>query len=172
VTVLCDWQIRLHCESSDAMVEPFRAELLNPASIDVLLGNNVMVEDTTRRQFIEVDISDNSIKQPFWIEPGEFCLAEIQEIVNLPDFLSGQFLLKSSRGREGYEHALAGFIDPGYRGRLTLELKNSLRHSRLPLYPGLKIGQIVFHRMCGTPLAAYDKTGRYNGDLKVTASRG
>jgi len=154
------------------MVEPFREELLNPASIDVLLGDNVMVEDINRRQFIEVDISDKTIEQPYWIAPGEFCLAEIQEVISLPDFLSAQFLLKSSRGREGYEHALAGFVDPGYHGRLTLELKNSLRHHRLPLYPGLKIGQVVFHRMCATPLEPYSKTGRYNGDLKVTASRG
>jgi len=39
--ILSDWQIRYY-EQLDAIVEPFDPELLNPASIDVRLGNHLM----------------------------------------------------------------------------------------------------------------------------------
>lgn len=171
MTVLADWQIRYHCEA-DSLVEPFEEELLNPASIDVRLGNKIMIEVADQPRLIQADISNRTASNPYRMVPGEFCLAEVQEVIKLPASITAQFLLKSSRGREGYEHLMAGFVDPGYHGRLTLELKNMRRHYELPLYPGLKIGQLVFHRTCGTPLVTYNKTGRYQGDLKVTASRG
>ena len=171
MTVLADWQIRTYCEQ-DNMVEPFDKDLLNPASIDVRLGNKIMVEVADQKAFIEMDISNSTAFNPYMMVPGEFCLAQVQEVLTLPSFVTAQFLLKSSRGREGYEHLMAGFIDPGYSGRLTLELKNMRRHHEIPLYKGLKIGQLVFHRTCGTPLVNYSQTGRYQGDLKVTASRG
>lgn len=171
MTVLADWQIRHYCEA-DLLIEPFQEELLNPASIDVRLGNKIMIEVADQPQLIQADISNRTASNPYRMVPGEFCLAEIQEVISLPAFITAQFLLKSSRGREGYEHLMAGFVDPGYHGRLTLELKNMRRHCELPLYPGLKIGQLVFHRTCGTPLATYNETGRYQGDLKVMASRG
>ena len=63
---------------------------------------------------------------------------------------------------------LAGWIDPGFHGsRLTLELKNETKYTDLPLYPGLKIGQIVFHKMNNVPQASYAVTGNYNNHLTV-----
>lgn len=172
MTILVDWQIQRYCDS-DNMVDSLGEDLLiNPASVDVRLGNKIMVEVADKRNFIEMDISDKTIDRPYRMLPGEFCLAEIKEVLNMPTFVTAQFMLKSSRGREGYENVLAGFVDPGYSGRLTLELKNMLRHNTLPLYPGLKIGQLVFHRTCGIPLESYNKTGRYQGDMKVAASLG
>ena len=171
MTVLCDWEIsglsRLH-----AMVHPFREELVNPASIDVLLGVNLLVE-VDAGEFKPADLSPFSKENPFLLEPGVFCLAQTQETFNLPNDIAAKFALKSSRAREGYNHMLAGWCDPGWHGSvLTLELTNAKRFSCLPLYPGLKIGQMVFYRMCGLPLRDYSETGRYNRDIKVAASRG
>jgi dCTP deaminase len=170
--ILSDWQIRSHAEQG-AMVEPFDLALVNPASIDVRLGNHLMIEVADERELIDIDISKRTEEHPYWLLPNEFCLAETLETFNLPRFIAGQFVLKSSRAREGYEHMLAGFCDPGWHGsKLTLELKNARRFHDLPLYPGLKIGQMVFHRMCASPLRDYSETGRYNEDVKVAASRG
>jgi len=170
--ILSDWQIRYY-EQLDAIVEPFDPELLNPASIDVRLGNHLMIEVADRRELVEIDISKRTAEHPYWLLPDEFCLAETIETFNLPRFISAQFVLKSSRAREGYQHLLAGFCDPGWHGsKLTLELKNARRFHDLPLYPGLKIGQMVFRKMCTSPLKDYSETGRYNKDVKVTASRG
>ena len=90
---------------------------------------------------------------------------------NLPDDISAQFVLKSSRAREGLNHLLAGWCDPGWNNsKLTLELKNERRYHGLHLYPNLKIGQMVFHRMSNVPALSYAVTGNYNNHLRVMPS--
>jgi dCTP deaminase len=169
MTVLCDWEIsglsRLY-----GMVQPFQEELVNPASIDVLLGKNLLTE-VDAGEFKPVDLSPFSKEKPFLLEPSAFCLAQTQETFNLPDDIAAKFALKSSRAREGYNHMLAGWCDPGWHGSvLTLELTNAKRFSSLPLYPGLKIGQMVFYRMSAKPRANYAETGHYNNHSKVMGS--
>ena len=171
MTVLCDWEIKNLCEAG--MIEGYAEDLINPASLDVRLGGRLMIEVADTKDFVNVDISHRTSKNPYRLMPGEFCLAETEEIFHIPDTLSAQFVLKSSRAREGYENLLAGWIDPGFSGsRLTLELVNARRHWDLPLYPGMKIGQIVFFKMSSIPINSYSKVGRYNGDLRVNASKG
>ena len=153
------------------MVSPFDAKLVNPASLDLRLGLHLMVENIVDPELLRIDISDRTKDDPYWLQPGEFCLAETLEIFNIPDDISSQFVLKSSRAREGYGHLLAGWVDPGFNSsRLTLELKNERMHNPLPLYPGLKIGQMVFYNMSSVPTHSYRQTGSYNGHLTVMPS--
>jgi hypothetical protein len=72
-----------------------------------------------------------------------------------------------------YVHnCLAVWLDNGWHGsKLTMELVNHLCFSSLPLYPGLKIGQIIFYQT-EVPTRHYGQTGRYNGDTTVMASKG
>jgi len=168
VTVLCDWEIAALCQTVK-MVDPFRKDLINPASIDLLLGNEIMCECENTARLQRLDISEFTREQPYLLGPGAFVLAQTQEVFNLPDDISAQFALKSSRAREGFTHALAGWCDPGWHGSvLTLELTNAKRFSCLPLYPGLKIGQMVFYRMSAKPRASY--AGHYNNHDKVMGS--
>jgi len=170
MAVLCDWEIQARCSKSQ-MVVPFNPDLLNPASLDVLLGDHLMVENVVNTELMRVDISQRSEHDPFMLQPGEFCLAETVEVFNLPDDISCQFVLKSSRARSGLNHLLAGWCDPGWHGsKLTLELKNERLHHALPIWPGLKIGQMVFHQMSSVPLNSYAVTGNYNNHLTVMPS--
>lgn len=170
MTVLADWEIRSLCEGSQ-MVWPFKPELLNPASIDVLLGDHLMVELPSDPRMERVSIAECSKESPYMLQPQQFVLAETQETFKLPDTVSAQFVLKSSRAREGYENLLAGWCDPGWHGsRLTLELVNARRWHPIPLYPGLKIGQMVFFRMSNVPIHNYALTGRYNEHSTVMGS--
>jgi len=170
MAVLCDHEIRALCDSHQ-MVWPFVPELLNPASIDVLLGTKLMIEVSDRKPLITIDISDRTEEDPYYLAPSEFALAETIEVFNLPDDISAQFVLKSSRARSGLNHALAGWCDPGWHGsKLTLELKNERRYHGLSLYPNLKIGQMVFHRMSNVPALSYAVTGNYNNHLRVMPS--
>jgi len=89
----------------------------------------------------------------------------------MPEHVAGLFFLKSSRAREGYENLHAGYADPGWNGSvLTLELKNSRQLLPLPLWPGLKIGQMVFFHMSQCPVTSYAKVGHYNAHQTVMGS--
>ena len=170
MTVLCDWQIRELCEASQ-MVWPFRPDLLNPVSIDVVLGHHLMIEVMDSKELIQIDISTRTEDDPYMLLPGEFCLTETFETFNLPSTVSAQFVLKSSRARAGYENLFSGWCDAGWHGsKLTLELVNARRHWSLPLYPNLKIGQMVFFQHA-KPLQDYSMTGRYNNDITVMAAK-
>lgn len=167
MSVLADWEIRSLCQASQ-MVWPFDEKLLNPASLDVRLGLNLMIEVRDQPELMRIDISGRTEDDPYLLLPGEVCLAETIEQFDLPDNVSAEFVLKSSRARDFYGHMLAGWCDPGWHGsRLTLELKNERRYHPLPLYPNLKIGQMVFFRMSAIPLKSYALTGHYNNHKTV-----
>jgi dCTP deaminase len=167
VSVLADWEIRSLCQASQ-MVWPFDEKLLNPASLDVRLGPNLMIEVRDQPELMRIDISERTEDDPYLLLPGEVCLAETIEQFDLPDDVSAEFVLKSSRARDFYGHMLAGWCDPGWHGsKLTLELKNERRYHPLPLYPNLKIGQMVFFRMSAIPLKSYALTGHYNNHETV-----
>lgn len=172
MTVLADSEIRRLCSYAEApLIHPFDESLLNPASYDLTLGPNLMVEVRDQFELMRVDIADRTKDDPYLLLPGEFCLAESIEQFNLPDkfgAISAQFVLKSSRARSGFNHMLAGWCDPGWNGSvLTLELKNERRHHPLPLYPGMKIGQMVFFKMSRDPAISYAKIGHYNSHQTV-----
>lgn len=167
---LADWQIKSYCEGG--MITPFDdPTLLNPASLDVRLGHLIYVENDY--DFKLVDISTATRNDPWGLQPNGFILGQTLEQFNIPDNLCATFALKSSLARAGFEHLLAGFIDPGFNNSvLTLELKNARTKMTLPLWPGMRIGQIIFHEMSSTPLKSYQKTGRYNNDKQVTKCKG
>lgn len=169
--ILADFQIRSRCEGG--MITPFDPALLNPASLDVRLGPTLLIESAQSPGLVPYPLHRHSQDKPYELLPGQFVLAQTMEVFNLPDDLAAQFMLKSSRAREGLEHLMAGYCDPGWHGSvLTLELHNSRQLWPVGLWPGMKIGQIVFHLMAEQPMANYAQTGRYNSDTTVQASKG
>jgi dCTP deaminase len=168
--ILCDTEIRALC--AEGLVDPYEPALVNPASLDVRLGENLLVEVALTSQMQPFSIKGYTEDQPFLLPPKEFILAETVETFFLPSFLAGQFALKSSRARSGIEHLMAGYCDPGWQGsKLTLELQNARAIHPVALWPGMRIGQIVFHRMSATPAEDYSVVGHYNFDQKVTAAK-
>ena len=154
------------CRTS-GLVEPFNPDMINPASIDVTLGDEILVENDNGG-FTPFNIKE----QTFYMPPGAFVLASTAEWIRVPNSMESIFQLKSSRGREGYEHALAGYIDAGYHGNVTLELSNVRRFKELPLSAGMRMGQLRFLKLDSTPLRPYSLTGRYFGDKGVQESKG
>ena len=69
-----------------------------------------MIEVSDKRELIDIDISDRTKEDPYYLAPSEFVLAETVETFNLPDDISAQFVLKSSRAREGLNHSVGGLV--------------------------------------------------------------
>ena len=168
MSTIVDHQIRQLCRDM-GLVEPFSPEMINPASIDVTLGSTLLREGGAgEERWVECDI-ENGV---YSLAPGEFVLAHTAELIRVPSNLECVFNLKSSRGREGYDHLMAAYIDPGFVGRVTLELVNVNRYHRLPLEHGMRIGQLRFAKVDAIPTRSYAVTGRYQGDNSVQPSKG
>ena len=170
MTILCDTEIQALITERN-MVENYDPALINPASLDLRLGETIMVESAEDLDMRPLSIAGSTADNPYWLKPGQFILAQTIEVFNMPEDIAGLFFLKSSRAREGYENLHAGYADPGWHGSvLTLELKNSRQLLPLPLWPGLKIGQMVWWRMSKEPGTSYAVTGHYNAHRTVMGS--
>lgn len=167
----------------DGVLRNATMDQVNAASIDLHLGDTLLVEKFNDF-FGEVDLSKKESPSMtgvktradglWWLDPGQFALADTREVFYLPDSLACEFKLKSSLARAGLNHVLAGWADPGFReATLTLELINALQAHALGLKPGMKIGQMVFWRgETVPPQQSYANRGRYNGQRGATESKG
>lgn len=171
MSTLSDHEIEALCLAG--MVTPYDPALLNPTSLDLLLGGTLLIESAQSPAMVPYPLQGHTEERPYLLQPGQFVLAETVEMFHLPDDVTGQFILKSSRARSGLEHLLAGFCDPGWHGSvLTLELHNSRQLHPVKLWPGMRIGQMKFERLASKPRRSYRETGRYNGHRTVMESLG
>ncbi|MDQ5913716.1 MAG: dCTP deaminase, partial [Patescibacteria group bacterium] len=112
--------------------------------------------------------------QPFVLHPGQFALGLIFEETGVSDQLVGRLEGKSSVGRLGVLiHVTAGFLDPGNKLKMTLELHNT---AELPilLYYKMPIAQIAFETISSAaenPYGSSKLTSKYSGDIKPKASQ-
>ncbi|MGB4467542.1 MAG: dCTP deaminase [Azovibrio sp.] len=161
----------------DGVITDVDPKAINAASIDVRLGNEIVVEDVNVAATV-VSIREREVfpavkltmpEQGYILSPGEFILAHTVEKFNLPNDIVAEFKLKSSGARTGLENALATWCDCGWNGSvLTLELKNFLRRHSLRITPGMYIGQMIFYRVSEVPAErSYATIGRYNNDASV-----
>jgi deoxycytidine triphosphate deaminase len=81
------------------------------------------------------------------LRPGERILAHTHEFVGIRAHGGAcEVKSRSSWGRNGVAVCFdAGWIDPGYVNRITLEIYNLNQHESVVLPVGERIGQLVFH---------------------------
>lgn len=81
------------------------------------------------------------------LRPGERILAHTHEFVGIrPEGGASEVKSRSSWGRNGVAVCFdAGWIDPGYINRITLEIYNLNQHESVVLPVGERMGQLVFH---------------------------
>lgn len=181
MTVLADREIRAAIEAGRIVIDPYDPADLQPSSVDLHLDRHFRVFRNNRYPYIDVrrpqpdltELLTVADDEPFILHPGEFVLGQTLEWVELPDDLVARLEGKSSLGRLGLLiHSTAGYVDPGWRGNLTLELSN-VANLPIALYYGMKIGQISFFRLSGPVERPYGSAGlgsKYQGQSEPTAS--
>lgn len=179
---MSDRDIRAEIESGRIGLEPLEMDLLQPSSFDVRLDRFFRLFDNHKYAYIDPAEDQSDLTQlievpadePFILHPGEFVLGSTFEFVTLPDDIAARLEGKSSLGRLGLlTHSTAGFVDPGFKGHVTLELANV---SNLPikLWPGMKVGQLCFFKLTSpseNPYGSAKYGSRYQGQRGPTASR-
>ena len=182
MTVLSDRTIREELAAGRLVIEPLDPRAIQPASVDLRLDALFRVFRSSSRPFVDVRESVDDLTElvtiaedePFIIQPATFCLASTLETITLPDDIVARVDGKSSLGRLGLlVHATAGYVDPGWTGKLTLELSNQ---SQMPiaLYYGMRICQISFLRLStpvDRPYGSPELGSKYQGQTGPTPSR-
>ena len=139
-----------------------QATQLQQVSIDLRLGARIMSSKGVHVDLNEnydahhmnnayemIELGGKSGYTNVRMHPGDTILWETLEYVRLPYDVAGKVMGKSTFGRLFLSvHVTAGLVDPGFKGKVTLELVNSGPHI-LNLHPGTRICQMTFYQMPG-----------------------
>ena len=169
--ILSDKTIIKMLEEKTLVITPVEPEQIQPASVDVRLGNTFSIVEDSSTGIINLEekINYKTIETDTYILlPGQFVLATTMEYFELPDDLTAFVEGRSSLGRMGLFIQNAGWVDPGFKGEITLELFNANRCA-IELKAGRRVGQLVFAQMDDHALNPYN--GKYQGQMGATGSR-
>src|SRR4029450_13863600 len=182
--ILSDRTIRAELEAGRIVIDPLDEQCIQPSSVDLRLDRLFRVFLNHKMPVIDVkeDLEDLTRLveigegEAFILHPGEFVLGSTYERVTLPDDLVGRIEGKSSLGRLGLLiHSTAGFIDACFSGRfLVCGCHAPAPNLPIPLYPGMKIGQVSFLRMttpADVPYGSARVGSKYQGQRGPTPSR-
>lgn len=173
IMTLPDWQIDRY--ANKGMIDPYNRDQLQPASYDVRLGSELIIFPagwdhcdlgaiTHVGRKVEMDASGWKLAY------GDFVLGATRERVEIPNDMVARVEGKSSLGRLGLlVHVTAGFIDPGFRGNITLEIANIRPRSTILLRPDVAIAQLSFTHMPSPAVHPY--SGHYQDASGVEGSR-
>ena len=180
--ILADRDIKKALKEGRISIEPMFPNALQPASVDLHLGGEFLVFRTTDQVCIDPkEPIDNIMERvhidehrQFVLHPGEFALGMMYETTGVGDDIVGRLEGKSSLGRIGLLiHATAGYLDPGNKLKMTLELHNV---SPLPikLYYKMPIAQMSYTPLSSAAEHPYGKSklgSKYYGAMKPQASQ-
>lgn len=166
--MLNDITIEQYVDHQD-LIMPYTEKQLNPNSYDVTLQDTIIIftrnahgyADGNNHTMHGIHTTQVKIDEYYTLQPGQFVLGATVEKISLPNNMMARFDGKSSLGRLGLcTHVTAGFIDAGFIGTITVELKNENSFPIL-LKPGMRIGQVSFEYLNETAARPYGMVGHY-----------
>lgn len=138
---------------------------VQPASVDLHLGCELKTLDNE-----SIDIRE----EPYILKADEFILGSTYEYIGIPIDLVGIVDGKSSIARLGIDvHKTAGYIDPGFKGNITLEIKNNTSKA-FKLVGGMCFCQLVLEKLsspCRRPYGSENLDSHYQNSEGVILSR-
>ena len=169
--IISDKSIKKLIKEDTLVIDPFEEYLVQPASIDLRLGTNYLKIDENQMEVMTLEdkLNYNEIdSNEIVIPPNSFLLATTEEYIKLPNNLTAFVEGRSSIGRMGLFIQNAGWVDPGFAGKITLELFNA---NRLPikLKAGRRICQLVIAEM--DQEAEFPYQGKYQGQDTAVGSK-
>lgn len=169
--ILSDGGLKKLLESGELVIDPLTPESVQPASVDCRLGNHFLVIEPQESHVISMSEQikyKEVVADTITIAPHSFLLATTMEYIKLPNNMVSFVEGRSSIGRMGLFIQNAGWVDPGFEGKITLELYNA---NSLPiqLEAGRRICQLVFGLMDADALSPY--RGKYQGQNRSVGSR-
>jgi len=141
MTILLESDILKSIEKGDLSIEPFCEESLQPASYDLRADQEYTIQGLT--------------------------LVSTMETVELPEDMAGIVRMRSTFGREGV-FLSGGYIDPGYKGDITLCLMNA--EVPVEIKEGEGVSQIIFFSVSGSTKGYSGKYQNSKGSVESKRS--
>jgi dCTP deaminase len=180
---LSDKDIEKAINSGAITISDFDPDRLQPASYDILLGQEFLVFknhsldclDPKKPAGVNMEkIALNNSEEFFILHPHQLALGVSKDRIGVNSKHCYNLMGKSSLGRLGLIiHATAGFVDPGNDLNVTLELYNT-NSVPMKLYPNMRIGQVAFFELkseCKRPYGHKDLNSKYYRDTNVEPSK-
>jgi dCTP deaminase len=174
--ILSDSSIRKLLDQGKIRIDPVKDEQIQPCSIDLTLSHDLLVPLEASIEIKGVPPYNRYILGVYPLHPGDFVLGSTVEYINLdPECcLAGRVEGKSTLARLGLAvHVTAGFIDPGFCGNITLEMKNLGPYTIL-LRPGISICQLCFEQVDGhidRPYGSDGLSSKYQKSVGTVGAR-
>lgn len=180
--ILSDKDIKKALDEGKISVEPLFPNCIQPASVDLHLGADFLIFKNSNSVCIDPKQPIDEMMEPvtidentqFVLHPGEFALGMTYEVVGVSNDMVGRLEGKSSLGRIGIiVHATAGYLDPGNKLKMTLELHN-IANLPVKLYYKMPIAQLSFTPLSSEAEHPYGKdklNSKYYGAMKPQASQ-
>jgi dCTP deaminase len=156
MTVLTREVLRAEIEAGRLRVEPLDEDQIGPASIDLTLGDEIRVIESSGAPIpIREDVSYQlytrrlDLAPGYVLEPGATVHGITRERISLAPDLCGLLEGRSRFARLGLMiHVTSAFVQPGVSNRQVLEISNVAGRA-LALHPGVRVCQLVVMRAEG-----------------------
>lgn len=186
MSVLCDKEISRYIQAG--MIDFSRSETdwetvqrqINPNTLDLTLARFIQWPKESQEPLVFGrpydtekfwELKEVSPDEGILLTPGDLFLGCSREYFRMPTNVCGQVYTKSSLGRVFINHMMAGVIDAGFEGTITLELRNEGKHNVVIPY-GARVVQIQFSYLSENPEHDYSqRTSRYMGQIRPEPSR-
>ncbi len=159
-------------------IEPCLDSQVQPASIDLTFADEWLTypkgTDAIDMDHAKGIKMEKTVAEEYLLMPHELVLCSTVEYVSIPANIQAQVHGKSSLGRLGLlVHVTAGFIDPGFKGKITLEMYN-LNNRPILLRAGKPICQLSLMELTDYaefPYGHEKLNSKYQDQREVTGSR-
>lgn len=171
--ILTNIAIKEAIDAEHLIIKPFDEKNLQGASFDITLSDSFsMIKKSDTKDRTPISLSEplpekKITTKEFILHPKRFVLASTVEYIHVPIDIGVYVQGRSSIGRTGLFIQNAGWIDPGFRGQITLEMYNAGSYP-IVLPAGIRIGQLIFQRLDGFTDKPYN--GKYQGQKGATGS--
>ena len=149
---------------------------IQPASYDLRLSSvfrrvKALRWLNTDKQYVEIDDEveyAEIVSNEIVIQPGEFLLGASEEVLHMPNDMGALLSPRSSFGRAGLSMSFSTWINPGYDGRIAIEVFNA-GPNPVKLRAGIRVLQAVFMGL--TDKAEISYIGKYQNETENMGSK-
>lgn len=148
--ILADRDILKLVDCDKPIISPFERKNLGPSSVDLRLADIILTYDCDIVDLAKNDNCTRELRIPssgYIMQPKEFILGSTIEWVDIPASYQAWVETRGNIARAGIQvHNCDGHIDPGFSGRITLELVNN-NTVPVKIYPNFEVCQIFIIKL-------------------------